>query len=326
MVSWMAWCRHVWVLGWMLPLAALASPLPAEPGKGAAGHWDLCDLGRVPWPAASSAKPADVSPVPPEHLLLEALSQWSPRVDAALAAAGPRAQAAVALMDGRRVPLALLASSHEPAVAMWAAAACRDDTACRQAAARRWQQIEPDNLMAWLADIGSQSALAPATVHKLARSTRAELHFGALPATLARAWPSEAPRHLLSPVLVAAIGTEAAFSTPPMHPLVQACRDPAVQAACQSIARTLLRQGRKSLLEMGLGLGLGRVAGLPAEELARVKAEQQLLSQRAAEVIPGDPEQPLSCRSVEALKGWVQEVESLGEVEALRRRLQAPQR
>jgi hypothetical protein len=165
-----------------------------------------------------------------------------------------------------------------------------------------------------------------AALQTLAKARHYNVHFGQLGPSLLEAWPAGEARFLQTEMLVAAIGTEAAVSLPDLRPLYRACRQAAsnadVREACQRIAGTLL-QHNDSLMGVGIGLRLGRSAGLPAADLQAVEAQVNQENQVAVAMDESFSDQPWSCASNALLVEWAQEVQQHGEWGAMQRRLAA---
>jgi hypothetical protein len=321
------------------PRAAAASPdVPAPASSATAGaalvapwrrdHWDLCDVGRLPLPPGASPDE------PPQHVFDALAAGLAPQWLAALATASDRSRAAArrlgltadAAGGPEPVPVSMAEASADPVISAWATQGCASDAACRAAATRRWQALEPDNLAPRLWALGDGQRLDSAALQALATARRFDVHFGQLAPALLAAWPPGQPRALQVDLIVRAIGVEAAAMVSALQPLSSACREHAAdaqaRAACQQLARTLIRHS-DTMLGVGVGLGLGRAAGLPAAETEPVRA---LLDQSPSVAIGVDQElavQPWSCASHATMLAWVGETQQHGEWGALQRRLAA---
>jgi hypothetical protein len=308
-----------------LPRAQPAAAASAAPAR---THWDLCDIGRIPVPHGASPDE------PPRQVFSELVAGLAQPMAESLAGAGPRAQAAArrlglapaAAGEKAGIPLAMAEASPDPVISAWAAAGCRGDAACLAAVRRRWQQLEPDNLAPRLLALQPGAAVDPETLQSMATARRHHEHWGQLGPALLEAWPAGQPRFFQVELLVLAIGVEQAGVVPPMTALVNACRDGAADAAvrdaCQRIARTLL-QHSDSMRGVGIGIGLGRVAGLPAAEIDAARSQLQAASGATLGVDEGLRAQPWSCASHAALLAWTGEIQRHGEWGALQRRLAA---
>jgi hypothetical protein len=309
------------------PNPGLAAIAPSRGEPAARSHWDLCGIGRLPVPPGAAAD------APPPHVMLEAAASLEPRWEAALATAGPRARAAARRMGLVELPAgeaavtpAMAEASADPVISAWATQDCRNDVACLEATARRWQQLEPDNLAPRLAVLRSAPKPDLAALQALATATRFQAHFGQLGPSLLAVWPAGEARFLQTELLVAATGVEAAVGLPSLIPLTRACREGAANAgirdACQRIARTML-QHSDTLFGVNVGLGLGRVSGLPPKELQGVQALQGQAHQATEALTEHLADQPWSCSSNTLWVEWAGEVQQHGEWRAIQRRLAA---
>ncbi len=299
----------------------------ARADLGARTHWELCGIGRLPVPQGA---PPDA---PPPHIMLEAATSLVPRWEAALATAGPRTLAAARRAGLMGVPageaavtLAMTEGSPDPVISAWATQACGNDGACLDASSRRWQQLEPDNLAPRLWALRGTQKLDLTALQALAQARRYHVHFGQLGASMLAAWPAGEAPFLQTEMLIRTIGIDAAAALPALLPLSRSCREGSAQAdirdACQRIARTML-QHSDSLMGVGIGMGLGRAAGLPVAELEAARAMVHEAYQ-ANETLDGHmADQPWSCTSNTQLVEWVGEVQQYGEWRALQRRLAA---
>jgi hypothetical protein len=309
------------------PKPDLAAIAPSRGEPAARSHWDLCGIGRLPVPPGASAD------APPPHVMLEAAASLEPRWEAALATAGPRARAAARRMGLVELPAgeaavtpAMAEASADPVISAWAMQGCGNDVACLQATARRWQQLEPDNLAPRLSVLRWTPRPDLATLQALATATRLQVHFGQLGPSLLAAWPAGEARFLQTELLVAAMVHEAASGLPSLMPLTRACREGAANAdirdACQRIARTMF-QHSDTLFGVNVGLGLGRVSGLPPEELRGVQSLKGQAHHATEALTKHLADQPWSCTSNTTLVAWAGEVQQHGEWLAIQRRLAA---
>jgi hypothetical protein len=317
--------------GAVRPAAAPGAPVAGEVGASssappafgtagtaqASGHWDLCGLGRVPKP------PGHAGP-PPEHLLRDSYEVAVQQLAATLAAGGPRERRLAQLMGWRPMPSAGQPDAdgpRDPVLAAWTMRLCQGRADCLPAAVQRWLAVEPDNLLPMLWSLDAKQPLDAAMLRRLAGATRLHTHSGQLAGTLVAAWPASQPRFVLRALIVEVAGIEAASAWPlGASALVRNCRttDPALRLPCQQIARTLL-QHSDSHLGVGLGLSVGRQAGLPTQVLDAARQESGELRASQVQAWEEHATEPGSCRHVDVVVAWVGEAAQYGEWHAMKR-------
>lgn len=284
---------------------------------------ELCGAGTVTVTVREGGPPplpGDAPQLPP-HLGEYALAAARQELVAALAAGPPRWQAAAALMSGddealRRVAL----GGNDPVALAWAVARCRGDSACDAEPLARWLALEPDNALPWLQLWQSQPARRDEALAGLRRATRFRAGWASLADTTLQALPAHVLRYLQLPLIVEAIGIEAALPDPGPFTVLKLCpasmeRGSARQADCDAWARLLL-QG-DTLMAQGLGVRLGERLGWPPERTEPLRQSVRDLSSTAVTSI-FDLQQPYGCDGVRRTREWVRRVSRDGEVAALR--------
>ncbi|MEO5735254.1 MAG: hypothetical protein ABIN96_16245 [Rubrivivax sp.] len=216
---------------------------------------ELCGIGRMPVPAGFDTTASDGTPAPPNPLIDYAVQAARPRFQAVLRAGNAADRAAGLLMNFDMVPdasgrvdvprplLTLALQVRNPRILAAAMGQCARDAADGRCAAvaRAWTGFEPDNAAAWLALQGADPTATPDALRGLASANRHQLHYGWLAAQVQARMPADIPAYVQMLLTIEAIGREAAFSVPPMQPLLALCRDAArggegMQAACTRLA------------------------------------------------------------------------------------------
>lgn len=170
------------------------------------------------------------------------------------------------------------------------------DTRSQAEAARHWQALEPDNLAAWLAaDLPTEALFEAARTtthynqHLYPRVRWITAALRAHPPTAAETRllmagdaPDPAPFNVEEFAAMAAFGIGMAVVVPGWAPLMDGCREPALQAlparreACRHVASVLLDEPRNLETElMGIGL-LRQLARTPAEQATATERRRQL--------------------------------------------------
>lgn len=284
---------------------------------------ELCGAGTVTVRVREGGPPplpGDAPPLPP-HLGEYALEAARHELVAALAAGPPRWQAAAALMSGNDETLRRVAlGGTDPVALAWAAARCRGDSACGAEPLARWLALEPDNALPWLQLWQSQPARREEALAGLRRATRFRAGWANLADTTLQALPAHVLPYLQLPLIVEAIGIEAALPDPGPFTILELCpasmeRGSTRQADCDAWARLLL-QG-DTLIAQGLGVRLGERLGWPPERTEPLRQSLRDLSGTAVTAI-FDLQQPYGCDGVRRTREWVRRVSHDGEVAALR--------
>ncbi|CAN5305649.1 hypothetical protein BH11PSE10_BH11PSE10_06400 [soil metagenome] len=261
---------------------------------------------------------------------LKASADDTDRVVAALLAGDAAAAAKIAQL-----------SSNATAYGMALGSCARDaSAACGLLSAARWAQLDAGNAAPWLLmasaalQCGDEAGLAEG-LHRASLATTMDVGFGrmagrvvaALPQIAADpAWPVAAVN---ANVLVAVIGQEAAVAIPSYSAVNRGCsaaalRDSNRQQLCRATARMMVKHGR-TLLDIGIGLGLAKRTGIPDTELPVTSAELDAGMKWMAEVQPGPPEQAFSCEAFARLPKYFASVAQRGEWGAVQDVMRASQ-
>lgn len=202
--------------------------------------------------------------------------------------------------------------------------------ACGQLNARRWAQLDPGNIGPWLAlaqeaqQQGDRGGFEEA-LYRASLAERADSGWGQITAAVRESIPAGADPVVRSLVLIEAIGWDAARSLSGGYGAVsRACRDQALQDSnrrqvCTRIAWLLMSEGR-SLLEAGIGVGIGERLALPREQMPLIREQLSALQEQSRQTV-GAPRELLSCAGLRRMEDWFGDLGRYGERGALERRM-----
>lgn len=204
-------------------------------------------------------------------------------------------------------------------------------SACRQLSARHWAALEPGNGDAWLhvageaSAAGDQAGVAEA-VYRLGQSTSFRARFGVSAAALLEESMPGAPAARLQ-IAVELIGEDAARPLPAHQALRSFCSLAAVSDAnrrqlCDAAAQALVTHGDTEAA-LALGRSVGQRVGWPADRIARLRAEEQVLRNANIErATADDGPEVMSCAAIERMAQIMHAVAMRGEIGASRDWLQ----
>lgn len=319
-----------------LPDVVRTGPSPAGPlrriesaAKG--GGNEVCGFGTV--------QPDDDDPLGlqqvPQRLRSAALGEADARM---LSSADERIRAAALLIGARehdghahaRIDrLAAMASSTRDAVVYaMALQGCRawdaeEAGSCRLLNRAQWTRLDPDNVLPWLeaareAREQQQPALQEDAMFHAALATHSDAHAGLLPVLVDLALGSN--RSLTRTLALAASwSVQAAWDLPPSDEALRYCDEGVLGDAnrrplCESLARTLAYHG-SSLLDLSVGVALGRSLGWPEERLNPLRDERDALGEAGRfQGLALD----FSCDAIEAQQAWMHKLAQGGETQAAR--------
>lgn len=236
-------------------------------------------------------------------------------------------------------------ASSDPRIAALAIQLCdtappEHATACSSISPARWASVDPDNVQAWLAVASdalersdaraARDALGRAAQARSSRMTWSELM--QLAASPALQGLSAVERQVLAfdMITVGSLLNNNGMLAASRLCSVDAVAAPARRDECSAIAGLLIDQG-ETLLEHGIGIGLARRTGWPAERTDALAEEQRALSEAyAAEmsfsVGDGNGDGPLSvaeaCEEFRRTEALLSLVRSGNEMQVSRRALQ----
>lgn len=331
------------------PLPASAASVPASAAEGAA------DPSCPPQWRALAGKPADAIDKVFRRLRPAALANAGQLLSAS-PEAFERIAARLLLSRSRDVEgppdaetyLALVSealSSGDPRVAALATQLCdtappEHAAACSSMSAVRWAAIDPDNVQAWLA------VAAEALERSDLRTAREALGRAAQSRTSRLIWSDLMPLsnssmlRSLPPVerqVLAAdlIGVGSLLVNNGLLAISRLCSNDALNVPqrrqeCSAIAGLMIEHG-DTLMEHGIGIGLARRAGWPAERVDALAEEQRLLSEAFVEETnfgfdqPGPMTLSQACETYHRVESSFALVSDGNEMLAARRALQRQQ-
>ncbi|HWK83055.1 MAG TPA: hypothetical protein VNS61_04905 [Caldimonas sp.] len=229
-----------------------------------------------------------------ERRALEATKR--PALEAMEASGDERVQAAAHFfqsnVEGHREALVRFAqATTDPQVYAWAVQACRRADAlaqgsCQLVSAEQWARLDPTNAIPWLTlareaeQHHEATALDDAMFH-VASAERVDAGWGQLPSAVIEHVPS-GEAHLVGALALAieAIGIDAA-GTVDYQAAFKYCNaaglaDANRRETCERVAELFVHRST-TLLEDGLGTGLGKRLGWPSERLESLRREHEAL-------------------------------------------------
>jgi hypothetical protein len=188
----------------------------------------------------------------------------------------------------------LAMSSGDPAIYGIAVRACNayaegtSAGSCQQISVAEWARVDPTNAVPWLllANQARSKSDRPgeiAAFSEAAKATEVNSYASSLYGFAQSEIPSDATPVERSYLAVELIGYEAAWPTPEYAEIgkgyctADAVLDHDVREACSSVAELIVSHG-KTILDIGIGRGLGRRVGWPPDRVAELTREIQLIS------------------------------------------------
>lgn len=239
-------------------------------------------------------------------------------------------QATARVAEGRDALARMAATTNDPQVYALAFNTCGRAQptagACQLLSAEQWARLDPDNATPWLfvlAQAGQRRDVAAQNeaLFRLSASQRSDQYFFVLPGLLLAHLPDDEASLPAALILATeAIGVEAAWSLPGYQDLVALCRPPALRDSNRrqlcSAAADLLVERSDTLLDRGVGIGLGRNLGWSAERLDRLRGEQTAYLETTT---AKEADAPLGgCAEIKRDVATVERRARLGEVGAMR--------
>jgi hypothetical protein len=199
----------------------------------------------------------------------------------------PDPEVATRFAQGRDALAQLASTTHDPRVYALALNTCgqvhASEGACQLVNARQWARMEPDNATAWLfvlqqANERRDLAAQEEALYRISVATRSNQHFFE-PAGLVldRLPDGDASLPAAMTLAMETIDAQAAWALPAYQSLNALCQGPRLRDAngrqvCVAIAELLVEHG-DTLLERGIGAGIGRRLGWPDAQLERLRGE-----------------------------------------------------
>jgi hypothetical protein len=301
-------------------------PAATGPASGVAERvWDLCGLGRMPWPAAQEASK------PPEHVMGPSVLSAQQGVLASLEAGSPRQRAVAAQLRrhlaGAPVPVRPIAltwlelsrlAPQDAVLQAWTVAACGGQQECPGlgAATQAWLRLEPRNAAAWLGHVMAEPQQSEAAFVAMAEGAdHWNSHVRAFLVEALGALPFDAPGYIQVELMRWMQRGMESFSLLNLSLLTRRCQPPALSLSgrplwCERVGE-LLQGSADALIERRLGEVMQERAGRTSPQNSDFRA---LSAAREEALLP--PPQPWSCTAQAALADRMQALARLGEVGA----------
>lgn len=236
-------------------------------------------------------------------------------------------------------------SSNDPRVAALATQLCdtapaEHATACSSMSPARWAAVDPDNVQAWLAVAAealerSDNRAAREALGRAAQSRGSRLIWSDLMplsnSTILQALPP-VERQVLAADLIGVGGLLVNNGLLAISRLcsTDALTAPQRRAECGAVAGLMIEHG-DTLMEHGIGVGLARRSGWPAERVDALAEEQRALSEAFVEETnfgfdqPGPMTMGQACETYRRVEASFALVSNGNEMQAARRALQRQQ-
>ena len=227
----------------------------------------------------------------------------------------------------------LAVGTGDPAVyatALYACSAKFGDPAggsCGQLSADGWARLDPDNAVPWLLLAGKardrhDGAAEAAAFGRAAQASMSDSYVYSMYTFAEPELPSDLTPAQRSYLAAEVIGIEAAtahteFSAASKHCSSEAMRDSNVRQQCRSLADLWVTRGT-TLLDFGIGTGIGARAGWPAQRVNDLKMKRDALMQVIEETAPAGNDDTWSCEAVQRSNAYVSRMARLGEMGAVR--------
>jgi hypothetical protein len=244
---------------------------------------------------------------------------------------GADGESSAAQADISRAELVQLAAgTTDPTVYALALGQCARSSstvtasACSRLTPAQWARLDPDNAEAWIsvaqaARQAGDSNAEVAAIEKAAAAPRIENPGESLLSLAQAELPVDIAPFEQESLATELIGYEAAWARPEITELRQYCsvdamRSDQIHRQCNAVAELLVNNG-KTLLDMGIGRGIGQRVGWPESRVNELVRERDALLALAP---PGSDTQGFSCAAVNKLNDFLGRRMVLGELGALR--------
>jgi hypothetical protein len=239
-------------------------------------------------------------------------------------------QAGLRVAAGRDALARLAATTSDPQVYALAMSTCSaaqsTEGACQMLSPEQWARLDPGNATPWLfilqqagqrRDVATQND----ALYRIAMSRRSEQYSCSLPGLVLDHVPAdEASMPVALTLSSEALDVEKAWALPGYTALYDVCRPSALRDAnrrqtCAAVAELLVDRA-DTLLERGIGVGLGRRLGWPDERVDRLQGEVDAYAASLNAFVPGG--QVSNCAEIRRDLAIVQRHVRLGEAGGLR--------
>jgi len=212
--------------------------------------------------------------------------------DSASACAGVECEtsrrAAARVAEARDTLARMAATTSDPRVYALAFNTCGRaqpaEGACQLLNPEQWARLDPGNAAPWLfvltqAGQRRDAAAQNEALFRLSTSARSDQYFFAVPALVIEHMPTdEAAMPAVLTLAANATGIAAAWSMPGYQTLLEQCkpstlRDANRRQTCGAVADLLVERS-DTLLDLGIGVALGKRLGWPEDRIDRLRGEQ----------------------------------------------------
>jgi len=239
-------------------------------------------------------------------------------------------RAAARVSEARDTLARMAATTSDPRVYALAFNTCGRaqpaEGACQLLNPEQWARLDPDNAAPWLfvleqAAQRRDAAAQSEALFRLSTSARSDQYFFAVPGLVIEHLPTdEAAMPAVLTLAANAIGIAAAWSMPGYQTLLEQCKPSALRDAnrrqtCGAAAELLVERS-DTLLDLGIGVALGKRLGWPEDRIDRLRGEQSAYLESlgtSSALGPAD-----GCVGIRRDLGTVGRHARLGEVGALR--------
>lgn len=201
------------------------------------------------------------------------------------------------------------------------------DGTCGQISLDGWARRDPDNAVPWLLLAGKARgthdvAAEAAAFGRAAKASMSDSYAFSMYTFAEPDLPSDATPTERSYLATQVIGIEAAtghleFGAASKHCSTATMQDSDVRQQCSSLADLWVTRGT-TLLDLGVGTGIGARAGWPAQKVKGLKMELDALMQVIGETGPASKDDTWSCDAVQRSNAYVSRMARLGEMGAAR--------
>lgn len=208
--------------------------------------------------------------------------------------------------------------------AQWCASAGQEVDACRQVSLAEWARRDPDNMAAWLrlaqqADVRKDAEARDEALFRAVAASRQDHHHQAVVRAALAALPDGADALVQQHLLALALDVRDAKLLPVFNAMA-ACEPARLGDAnrwqrCDGLADALTRRGA-SMLELRMGLRIGRAVGWSADRVAALAQEAEALQEAHVRVLGTQP--GLSCPETQVFRQFVSETGEHGELATAR--------
>lgn len=208
--------------------------------------------------------------------------------------------------------------------AQWCASAGQEVDACRQVSLAEWARRDPDNMAPWLrlaqqADARKDAEARDEALFRAVAAGRQDHHHQAVVGAALAALPDGTDAMVQQHLLALALDVRNAKLLPVFNAMA-ACEPARLGDAnrwqrCDGLADALTRRGA-SMLELRMGLRIGRAVGWSADRVAALAQEAEALGEAHVRVLGTQP--GLSCPEAQVFRQFVAETGEHGELATTR--------